>query len=122
MAKKAKKFKSVKKLGGGLKAAIVGLLLGIILTSIINYLVGIGWLPGYSQLVFSVISLILNLFTLTQMRSWGVFYSVGWLAGSLIFIGMMSTTDIILNIGAPILIFAIRLALWIGSYRSAVKR
>ena len=108
-----KKLKPVKKLGSGLKAAIIGVVFGIILTFLINFMVEVGWLPDFAQPVFSVVSIIGNILTLTKMRSWGIFYTVGWLSGSFLFMGMMSTTDLVLNIVVPILIFLIRFVLWV---------
>jgi len=115
----------MKKFKTGLIKAISSLVLGLLLTAVVGYLAKQGWLPDYSIIILSVINIIANLLTLKKMRGWGIFYTLGWLGGSLLFklLGLLDTLDFYFNILAPCLIFILRIGLWLGgSRRSGRKR
>jgi hypothetical protein len=114
MRKSRKKANSGLK--GGLVQAVISLVIGILLTYVLGFLVKIQVLPSYSLTVFGIFNILSNIFTIRSMRSWGLFYTIGWLAGSLIFkqMGLMENTDFIMNIIVPIVILALRLILWTG--------
>ena len=88
--------------------------MGILLFYILGYLVNKELIPSYSLTIFGIFNILSNLISIISMRSWGIFYTIGWLAGSLIFkeMGLLDTTDFILNIIVPIAILALRLILW----------
>jgi hypothetical protein len=101
-------------LKSGFLQAIISLAIGIFLTYILGYLVSKEIIPSYSLTVFAIFNLLSNIISVRSMGSWGFFYTIGWLAGSLMFkeIGFLDTTDFILNIIVPIAILALRLLLW----------
>jgi len=114
------------KLPSGLVKAVSSIVLGLLLTAAVGYLTRIGWLPEYSAVVLSVVNIIANLFTLRKMQRWGIFYTLGWLGGSLLFkmLGLLDTIDLCFNILAPCLLFILRIGLWFGgsNRRSSKKR
>jgi hypothetical protein len=107
----------VKKLKSGLVQAVVSTLIGLILTTIVGLCAKQGWIPSYSPLALTIVNVILNIITINKMRRWGIFYTFGWLAGSLAFkaLGLMDTTDLIFNIMVPMAVLLIRLVLWFRS-------
>jgi hypothetical protein len=110
--------RSRKKTNSGLKSgflqAIISLIAGLLLTYVLGYLVNNQIIPSYSLTIFSIINILSNIISIISMRSWGLFYTIGWLGGSLIFIemGFLETPDFILNIIVPIAILVLRLILW----------
>ncbi len=105
----------MRKFKEGLIQAIIGVIIGLVLTFIVNTLVNHTLIPGYSTVIFGVINLIVNIASISKMRSWGIFYTVGWLGGSLIFInfGLMDTLDIFFNVFTPVIILLLRPVLWL---------
>jgi hypothetical protein len=101
-------------LKSGFLQAVISLVMGILLFYILGYLVNKDLIPSYSLTIFGIINILSNLISIISMRSWGIFYTIGWLAGSLIFkeMGLLDTTDFVLNIIVPIAILALRLILW----------
>lgn len=106
--------KSNSSLKSGFLQAVISLVMGILLFYILGYLVNKELIPSYSLTIFGIFNILSNLISIISMRSWGIFYTIGWLAGSLIFkeMGLLDTTDFILNIIVPIAILALRLILW----------
>ena len=107
--------KHIKKLQSGLLGSIVGIILGIVGISIINFFVKDGSLPGYFVPLFSAINVVTTLISINSMRfkRFGTFYAVGWLIGSFIFKDILSPLDYFLNIIAPVAILVLRFTLWI---------
>ena len=107
----------MKRLKSGLYQAISSVLIGLILTASVGFCTRQGWIPSYSPLLLIVFNIMANIFTLNKMRRWGIFYTLGWLAGSFVFdaVGFMETTDLIFNILAPVILFLVRLLLWLKS-------
>jgi hypothetical protein len=107
--------KPVRRIKNGFRQAVISVIIGLLLTWVIDFLVARGTLPAYSATVFGIINIIVNLISINKMKFWGIFYTVGWLAGSILFFNIFSTSDYIFNLIAPILMFAIRLLLWFRS-------
>jgi hypothetical protein len=103
----------VKKIKTGFLQAILSVISGIIITTILGFLVARDTIPGYSLLIFTVFNLILNIIALKKMRSWGMYYTLGWLAGTLLLRSQLSTADFVLNIIFPVLILVSRFFLWL---------
>jgi hypothetical protein len=110
----------MKKFKKGLVQAVVSVVVGLLLTALVGFLVNDKLVPAYALTIFTIFNIISNILTMNSMRSWGIFYTVGWLLGSLLFnyLGLMGTTDFIINLVVPIAIMALRLFLWI---RKAAK-
>jgi hypothetical protein len=98
----------------GLVQSVTGIVIGLVLTAMIDALVKNGVIPSYVVPLFGVASIIGNIFTISSMRlrRFGTLYAVGWLIGSLIFKDLLSPVDYLLNIVASISILVIRIALW----------
>jgi hypothetical protein len=114
----------MKKFKTGLVQAVSSVVLGLVLTAAVGYLAKNGWLPDYSVIILSVFNIIANLLTLRKMRGWGIFYTLGWLGGSLLFklLGLMDTLDFYFNVLAPCLIFCLRIGLWLGGSRATSRK
>ncbi len=105
----------MEKLKSGFIQAIISVIIGFILTAVVQFCAGQGWIPSYSIIILSVFNIMANIYSMRKMRSWGIYYTIGWLAGSFIFkeVGLLETADFIFNIIAPIGILFVRLILWI---------
>ncbi len=98
----------MKKLKKGFSEAVIGVLVGLGLTFAINYLADKGIIPQQAVTVWGIICLVLNIFTMNSFGSAGIVYTMGWLAGSFLFISVMSEQDIVINIIIPVILLAIR--------------
>ncbi len=116
----------MKKLKSGFFQAIWSIIIGFIITAAVQLCVKEGWVPAYSTVILSAFNIIANIFTLRKVRGWGIFYTLGWLAGSFIFkeVGLLETIDFIFNIIAPICLLFVRLLIWIrdSSHKMVSKR
>ena len=75
-----------------------------------------GFLQAISSVIIGfLVTAVANVITLRKVRSWGIFYTLGWLGGSFLFkeAGLLETFDFVLNIIAPIGILFTRLIIWI---------
>jgi len=112
MPKKKKPIKKkINKFKFGLKQIILEVLSGILTTFILMWLSDQGWLPDNAALIINIILIIMNLLLIKSMFSWGIFYTVGWLIGSFIFLefGMLGTWNMILYIVLPVAVILVRL-------------
>jgi hypothetical protein len=104
----------MKKLKSGFRQAVISTLIGLILVVAVSFCVNAGWIPAYSTTILSFFNIVASIFAMLKMRGWGIFYVIGWLAGSFIFnsLGLLEPTDIIFNIVVPIVILALRILFW----------
>lgn len=116
----------MKKLKSGFLQAISSIILGFIITGAVQFCAKEGWIPSYSTVILSVFNIIANIITMRKVRGWGIFYTLGWLAGSFIFkeVGLLETIDFVFNIIAPICILFARLVIWVrdSSHKVVSKR
>jgi hypothetical protein len=105
--------KKINKMKFGLKQIIIEIASGMLTTFILMWLTDQGWLPDNVAFIINIILIVMNILLIKSMLSWGVFYTVGWLIGSFIFLefGMLETWDIFLYIILPIAVIAVRLIL-----------
>jgi len=109
--KKSSIRKKVNKFKFGFKQIIIEIFSGILTTFILMWLSEQGWLPDNIALIINIILIVMNLLLIKSMFSWGVFYTIGWLIGSFIFLefGMLETWDIFLYIALPAAVILVRL-------------
>ena len=93
----------------GITEAIVGILMGIILITVVNSFAQDGMLPKYFVWLFGLFVFIANLLTLNTLRIGGLLYAIGWLIGSLWLIDLLGPIDIAFNVAGPIIIIILRL-------------
>ena len=98
----------MKKLKKGFSEAVIGVLVGLGLTFAVNFLADKDIIPRQAVTIYGMVALVLNIFTLNSLGSVGIVYTVGWLAGSLLFMSVMSEQDIIINIVIPVILLLIR--------------
>jgi len=103
--------KKVNKFKFGFKQIIIEVLTGLLTTFVLAWLTNQGYLPDTVTRVINIILIIMNILLIKSMLSWGVFYTIGWLIGSVIFfeIGLLGTWDIILYIVLPVAVLIVRL-------------
>jgi hypothetical protein len=103
--------KKINKIKFGIRQIVIEVLSGILTTFILMWLADQGWLPDNVALIINIILIVMNIVLIKSMLSWGVFYTVGWLIGSFIFLefGMLQTWDILLYIILPIAVIIVRL-------------
>ena len=108
----------MKKFQKGMAESIVGVVLGILLITIVDAFAEDGALPGYFVWLFGLISVIANLATINSLRFTGLFYTIGWLLGSLLLVDLLGPLEIVFNIVGPIIILILRAWFWIKDIRS----
>jgi hypothetical protein len=106
------------KIQKGIAEAITGIVLGTLLIIIVNSFAQDGTLPTYFVWVFGLLIFIANLASLNYLRVAGLWYSIGWLIGSLLIISLLSPLDIVFNIAGPIVIIGLRAWVWIKNSSS----
>jgi hypothetical protein len=111
------KSKKLRKFKLGLKQIIVETITGLLTSLILSLLADAGWLPDNIRLYVNIFLIIGNILLVKSMLSWGVFYTVGWLIGSIFFyrIGLFGTGiwDFILYIVLPAAVLVCRLTIGI---------
>ena len=100
----------------GLSGAMVGIVMGVVLTTIVASFVEDELLPSYFIIFFGVFSLVANIATINTLHSLGILYSAGWLLGAWLFIDILDVWGIIFNIAAPIIIIIVRAVIGIKKY------
>ena len=95
--------KKVKKFRLGVKQIIFEVVSGIITAFILRWLTNIGFIPGNISLLVNVILIFGNILLIRTMWSWGLFYTIGWIAGSVVFylFGLLDLLGIIVYIVLP---------------------
>ena len=101
------------KLQQGIVGALTGIVLGTMLTTMVDAFAKDGTLPSYFVLLFGLVSVIGNIVTIKYFQYAGVLYTIGWLIGSLIMRDILSPVDIVFNIAAPIVILILRAYFWV---------
>ena len=101
------------KIQRGIVESIVGIVGGIVLTTIINAFVQDGLLPRYFIALYGLFVIIANIATIRTLRLGGILYTLGWLIGSYMFRDLFGPLEIAINIAAPIIILLVRIALWV---------
>ena len=107
------KSKSLKKFKLGLKQIIVEVITGLLTSLVLSLVSNAGWLSDNIRLYVNIFLIVGNILLVKSMLSWGMFYTVGWLIGSILFykIGLVGTgtTDFIIYIILPIAVLAFRI-------------
>jgi len=101
----------------GLAEAIIGIVMGILLITIIDAFAKDGLIPKYFVWLFGLFSIIANIATINSFRYAGLLYSIGWLLGSLLLRDLLGPADIVFNIVSPIIILVLRVWFWIKDIR-----
>lgn len=99
MKRRSKKFKF------GLKQIIIEIITGLLTTFVLAWLSNQGWLPNYVRLGVNIFLIIANILLIRKMWTWGIFYTLGWVLGSVVFFafGMLGIWEFILYIVLPVL-------------------
>ena len=101
----------------GLAESIAGIVTGFVLITIVISFAQDGLIPRYFVWLFGLFFIIGNIATLSSFRYFGLLYTLGWLFGSLLLRDLLSPTDFVFNIIAPIVILVIRISFGIRSMR-----
>jgi hypothetical protein len=109
----------VRRFRKGLGEAIVGIILGAVLTFIVDSLEKNGLIPSYVSWGMLLISMVLNLMTVKSLRVAGVTYTVGWLLGTWLLKDMLSSADFAFNMIVPVLILILKSWYWL---KKAVRK
>jgi hypothetical protein len=97
----------------GIAEAITGVVMGILLTNIVDTSVKTGSLPGYFSWMFGLFNIVLNIVTINSFRYLGLLYTIGWLFGTWMLKDILSPFDLWVNIGGPIVMLVLRVWFWI---------
>ncbi len=103
----------MKKFKLGLKQILIEVVTGFLTTLVLNALSNAGFLPENIALFVNIFLIVSNIILAMSMLSWGLFYTVGWLIGSLIFFeaGMLGSWDFILYIILPLIVIVARITI-----------
>lgn len=96
----------------GIAGGVAGGVIGFLLITIVDSFAKDGSIPGYSVWLFGLLSIIVNIATLNTHRYLGLFYTIGWLLGSLLLIDLLDPVGIVFNIAGPIVIIILRAWFW----------
>lgn len=102
----------------GIAESITGIVTGFMLITIVNAYVKDGVIPEYFVWLFGLLSIIVHIVTVNSFRYAGLFYTIGWLVGSLLLRDLLGPVEIAFNIAGPIVILILRISSWIKSIRS----
>ncbi len=102
----------------GLAEAIIGIVMGIMLITIVGAFAEDGYIPKYFVWLFGLFSIIANITTIHSFRYAGLLYTIGWLLGSLLLRDLLGPADIVFNVVGPIVILILRVWFWIKDIRS----
>lgn len=102
----------------GLAEAIIGIVMGILLITIVGAFAKDGLIPEYFVWLFGLFSIIANIATVNSFRYAGLLYTTGWLLGSLLLRDLLGPADVVFNIVGPIVILILRVWFWIKDIRS----
>jgi hypothetical protein len=97
----------------GLAEAASSLLGGVLLTVLIDSLARDNSLPAYFVWLFGVFNILFNLATLNSYRRVSLLYTIGWLAGSVIFFDILTPVGIAVNVACPVVIIILKCWYWI---------
>lgn len=101
----------------GIAEAIIGIVGGFVLITIVGALAKDGLIPEYFVWLFGLFSLIANVATVNSFRYTGLFYTIGWLLGSLLLRDLLGPAGIVFNIVGSIVILILRVWFWIKDIR-----
>jgi len=109
--------------GQGLGEAIEEIIGGIVLivfSVAINAIAATGLLPSGFMQIFELIDIVILASLLFGYQKAGFMYLIGWIFGMFIMIpsGLLGFWDIVLYIGAPILIIAVKAYVWFQNENS----
>lgn len=96
----------------GIKEAITGIVMGFLLTTIVDSFVKDGLLPGYSKWFFVLIGIVGGIGIIKLFRSEGVLYLIGWVIGSWLLRDLFGPADYAFYIVVPIVILVIKAWFW----------
>ena len=102
----------------GLAEAVIGIVMGFLLITIVHAFAKDGLIPEYFVWLFGLFSIIANVATVNSFRYAGLLYTIGWLLGSLLLRDLLGPADIVFNIVGPIVILILRVWFWIKDIRS----
>ncbi len=97
----------------GLKQVIIETAVGLLTTLILLGLTRYGIFPTNVQLFINIFIIVGNILLIWSMLSWGIFYTLGWLIGSVIFfqIGLVQSWEIIVYLILPGVVLIARVIL-----------
>jgi len=67
----------MRKVQRGIAEAMAGIVLGTVLTIVVDTFAKDGTIPSYSVWLFGLMSIIVNLATIDYLRAGGMFYTIG---------------------------------------------
>jgi hypothetical protein len=107
--KRARKFQL------GLKQILFEVATGLLTSFILNWLTTQGYIPGNIALIINIVLILGNILLIKSMWSWGIFYTIGWLIGSVFFyeFGLLNVLNIVIYIVLPVAVSVLRLINWI---------
>lgn len=95
------------KFEAGIKGALVGILVGIVQGTVLAAFVKDGILPSGVVYLITFAGLVAAVLAILALRSAGIIFTLGWIAGALILKDMFSTLDFIVYLVAPIIMLVL---------------
>lgn len=92
----------------GLQQSMIGIIGGIVVSTIMSALTSDGLIPTYFVWLFVLVGIAGNIVTIDSNRLAGTVFTIGWLIGGLILMDVLGTVDYIIYIMVPILILLYR--------------
>ena len=98
----------MKKLNRGIKEIIVGLVGGLIFSTVLNFFKQSGVIPSNLVIWFTVIGLVSSIITIYSFQTAGIIFTLGWILGAWLLKNFMSNTDFLVYFWAPVATLAFR--------------
>ncbi len=106
-------MKSINKFKIGLKQIIIEISTGLLTTLILLGLTHFRILSEDVKLFVTIFIIVGNILLIRSMLSWGIFYTLGWLIGSVIFfqVGLIQSWEILVYLVLPVAVLIARVTI-----------
>jgi hypothetical protein len=99
----------------GFRQVVIGIVAGVILSTLLKSFAEAGLIPPYAVLLFTLLGIVSGVLLMASFTTSGIIFTIGWIIGGLMLKGMLGTFDFAVYLVAPIVILAARGVLYFYS-------
>jgi hypothetical protein len=103
----------MKKFRRGIKEAAVGIITGILFSTILSLFKNSGQIPSNLVIWFTVIGAAGTIITIFSFRTAGIVFTLGWILGAWLLKNILTPDDFLVYFWAPVLTLVIRIVVFI---------
>jgi hypothetical protein len=99
----------------GMKRAVIEIINGFVTSIVIDSFISSGLLPYSYVFLFGLLNVISIITLILTMPLWGLTYLLGWIFGVIMMLQseLIGIWEAILYLGAPIVVIALKIKLWL---------